>query len=116
MQDELAKLRAQEINSGTYQAQAREVPSLRQTIHTLSAKCLDREKELARVKFQLETIQSTGVLPQSSLRELAGSSAKSDTKDDSLISKARSRWADLEGTKNETSFLPDRRTDRPSQP
>ncbi|CBY23189.1 unnamed protein product [Oikopleura dioica] len=112
MRDELAKLRAQEINSGTYQAQAREVPSLRQTIHTLSAKCLDREKELARVKFHLETIQSTGVLPQSSLQELTGSRSK----DDSLISKARSRWADLEGTKNETSFLGDRQTDRPSHP
>lgn len=93
MTQEVAQLKGQTINSGTYQAQAREVPALRQTIHTLSAKCLEREKELGRVKFELNTLK--GGQPQNLENAVRNKSTRKD-EDDSLISKARSRWATLE--------------------
>ena len=66
------------------------------TVHTLSAKVLEREKELASLKLRLGT---TGVQKSENFEIRSRSPTRENPDDDSLISKARTRWADL-GKKN----------------
>ena len=62
-----------------------------QTVHTLSAKVLEREKELASLKLRIgstdQKSENFEIRSRSPVRE--------NPDDDSLISKARTRWADL---------------------
>lgn len=53
---------------------------------------MEREKELGRVKFELNTLK--GGQPQNLENSVRNKSTRKD-EDDSLISKARSRWATL---------------------
>ena len=58
---------------------------------------LEREKELARVKFELNVVKPSEQLSSAKTSQNAprSSSPVRQTEDDSLISKARYRWATL---------------------
>ena len=58
----------------------------------MSAKVLEREKELASLKLRLGT---TGVQKSENFEIRSRSPTRDNPDDDSLISKARTRWADL---------------------
>ena len=58
---------------------------------------LEREKELARVKFELNVVKPSEQLSSAKVSQNAprSSSPVRQAEDDSLISKARYRWATL---------------------
>jgi len=101
---ELAQLKGEHSNLGVYRAQAKEVPTLRQTINTLSAKIMATEKELHKCKIELNSYKLN-----SSNIPIENKTQKDDQSEDSLLAKARSRWAEMTNGPNEmTSNDPSR--------
>jgi len=96
---ELAQLKGEHSNLGVYRAQAKEVPTLRQTVNMLSAKILTTEKELARARLENQSYKTGRPI------EVVGGADNMpiDESEDSLLAKARERWADMSSTSQSPS-------------
>merc|ERR1712106_1205765 len=97
---ELAQLKGEHSNLGVYRAQAKEVPTLRQTVNMLSAKILTTEKELARARLENQSYKTGRPI------EVVGGAMATcaiDESEDSLLAKARERWAEMSSTSQSPS-------------
>ena len=95
---ELAQIKGEYSNLGVYRAQAKEVPTLKQTVNSLSAKILTTEKELTKYKLEL---QSYKMNQQNVPIEHVPQQPKTIIDDeDSLLVKARERWAEMSGVQS----------------